>query len=410
MRAYERLVEYTKFPTASDEHSPACPSTPAQTDFAEALVREMKALGIDDAVMDENSYVYGTIPANIPDWQGTVIGFIAHMDVVDVVPWENIRPRIIEAYTGKDILLNADKNIIMSPEDYPELLKYTGKDLVVTDGTTLLGADDKAGIADILTMAEYFMSHPEVKHGTVKIAFTPDEEIGRGADLFNVPFFGADFAYTVDGGAFGEVEYETFNAASADILVTGRSIHPGAGKDKLINAARIAAELDSLLPEAMRPEHTEGREGFFHLTGLSGSEEKAEAHYILRDHDSGKLEEKKAIMRAAADFLKAKYGEETVQLTLTDAYRNMAEMVLPHRHLIDIAAEEVRALGGEPLSLPVRGGTDGSRLSFMGLPCPNLGTGGHNCHGRFEYACVQEMDLTVELLVRIAVRYAEIKK
>ena len=258
----------------------------------------------------------------------------------------------------------------MSPEDYPELLKYTGQDLVVTDGTTLLGADDKAGIADILTMAEYFMTHPEVKHGTIKIAFTPDEEIGRGADLFNVPFFGADFAYTVDGGAFGEVEYETFNAASADIVVTGRSIHPGAGKDKLINAVRIAAELDSLLPEAMRPEHTEGREGFFHLTGLSGSEEKAEAHYILRDHDSGKLEEKKAMMRAAADFLKAKYGEETVQLTLTDAYRNMAEMVLPHRHLIDIAAEEVKALGGEPMSLPVRGGTDGSRLYGPALSEP----------------------------------------
>ncbi len=408
MRAYERLLKYTRYPTASDEASENCPSTPAQTEFAKALVSEMKGLGITDAVMDENSYVYGTIPANIPNWQGKVIGFIAHMDVVDVVPWENIRPRIVENYPGGDILLNEEKQIVLSPSDYPELLNYIGKDLVVTDGTTLLGADDKAGIADILTMAEYFRDHPEVLHGTIKIGFTPDEEIGRGADHFNVPYFGADYAYTVDGGAFGEVEYETFNAASAVVTITGRSIHPGSAKNKMINAARIAAEFDRLLPEAMRPEHTEGREGFFHLTGISGSEEHAELYYILRDHDAEKLEDKKRIVREAAAWLSAKYGNGTADVRIIDSYRNMAEQVLPHRHLIDIAHEEVKALGGTPVSVPVRGGTDGSRLSFMGLPCPNLGTGGHNCHGRFEYACAEEMDLCVQLLVRIAERYGKL--
>ena len=406
MRAYERLMKYTQYPTASDEASPVCPSTPEQTDFARALVEEMKELGIADAAMDENSYVYGTIPANIPGWKGRVIGFIAHMDVVRVVPWTDIRPRIVHDYDGGDILLNAEKNIVMSPSDYPELKHYAGQDLMVTDGTTLLGADDKAGIADILTMAEYLRDHPEVKHGTIKIGFTPDEEIGRGADLFNVPFFGADYAYTVDGGAFGEVEYETFNAASAGIVVTGKSIHPGAAKNKMVNAARIAIELDRMLPQQMRPEHTEGREGFFHLTDIQGSEEQTRMHYILRDHDSDKLEEKKRIITAAVAYLNAKYGEGTVQLTLRDSYRNMVEQIRPHWHLIEIAHEEVKALGGSPISVPVRGGTDGSRLSFMGLPCPNLGTGGHNCHGRFEYAVLQEMDLTVQLLTRIAERYA----
>ncbi|MBR6322095.1 MAG: peptidase T [Lachnospiraceae bacterium] len=406
MRAYERLLKYTQYPTASDEKSESCPSTPAQLDFAEALVAEMKELGIEEVTLDENGYVYGTIPSNIPDWEGEVIGFIAHMDVVDVVPWENIRPRVVENFDGCDILLNEEKQIVLSPRDYPELLNYVGKSLVVTDGTTLLGADDKAGIADILTMAEYLQDHPEVKHGTLKIGFTPDEEIGRGADHFDVAFFGADYAYTVDGGAFGEVEYETFNAASAIIEVTGRSIHPGGAKNKMINAARIAAELDGLLPEAMRPEHTEGREGFFHLAGISGSEESAKMFYILRDHDAAKLERQKEIMQGVVSFLNVKYGEGIVALTIRDSYRNMAEQIKPHMHLVDIAHEEVKALGGTPVSIPVRGGTDGSRLSFMGLPCPNLGTGGHNCHGRFEYACIEEMDLTVQLLTRIAMRYA----
>ncbi|MBQ4289581.1 MAG: peptidase T [Clostridia bacterium] len=410
MRAYERLLEYCKYPTASDETSETCPSTPSQTVFAKALAAEMKALGIADAAVDENGYVYGTIPSNLPEPNGTVIGFIAHMDTVNCVPWEPVRPRIVKQYDGGDILLNAEKNLVLSPSEYPDLLNCQGKDLIVTDGTTLLGADDKAGVAEILTMAEILLSHPELKHGTVRIAFTPDEEIGRGADRFDVPFFGADHAYTVDGGAFGEVEYETFNAASADVAVKGRSIHPGDAKGKMINAARIAAELDWQLPEAMRPEHTEGREGFFHLTGLSGCEETAEAHYILRDHDYEKLQEKIRLMTSACAFLNAKYGEGTVTVTIRESYRNMAEKILPHRHLIDIASEEVRALGGEPVSRPVRGGTDGARLSYMGLPCPNLGTGGRNYHGRFEYACIEEMDQTVRLLVRIAQRYGTMER
>ncbi len=407
MRAYERLIRYTKYPTASDENSQSCPSTPAQLDFAKDLVEEMKGLGIANARVDEHGYVYGTIPANIEGWKGAKIGFIAHMDVVDVVPYENIKPRVVENYQGEDIILNEEQDIRLSPRVFPELRRYQGRDLLVTDGTTLLGADDKAGIAGILTMAEYFKEHPQEPHGDIQVAFTPDEEIGRGADLFDVEGFGADYAYTVDGGAFGEVEYETFNAASAKITVTGKSIHPGSAKNQMVNAARIAIELDRLLPEADRPEHTENREGFFHLNEIEGAEEKAVLKYILRDHDAGKLEEKKRILQGAVDFLNVKYGAGTVTADIQDNYRNMIEEIKPHWHLIDIACEEVKALGGTPVSVPVRGGTDGCRLSFMGLPCPNLGTGGHNGHGRLEYACLQEMDQTVELLVRIAKRYAK---
>ena len=407
MKAYERLLGYTQYPTASDENSPTCPSTPSQLVLAKDLVEEMKGLGMADARMDENGYVYGTIPANIPDWDGITIGFIAHMDVVDVVPYTDIKPRLVKDYDGGTIVLNEEKQITMGPDEYPELANYKGKTLVVTDGTTLLGADDKAGIADILTMAEYFQTHPEVLHGTIKVGFTPDEEIGRGADLFDVPGFKADFAYTIDGGAFGEVEYETFNAASAKLTFTGKSIHPGSAKNKMKHAGRIAMEFDSLLPAQMRPEYTEGREGFFHLTDMSGTEEKASLSYILRDHDLDKLAWEKKMVQAACDFINAKYGEGTVQAEIKDSYYNMVEQLKPHWHLIDIAGEEIRALGGEPVSMPVRGGTDGSRLSYMGLPCPNLGTGGHNCHGRFEYACVEEMEQCTELLVRIALRYAK---
>lgn len=409
MRAYERLLKYVQYPTASDESCPDCPSSPAQKEFAAALVQEMKELGMSDAKVDEHGYVYGTIPANIPDWNGTTIGFIAHMDVVDVVPYTNVRAKVIHDYDGKEILLHKEQKIYLSPEQFPSLLKYKGKDLVVTDGTTLLGADDKAGIADILTMAEYFQNHPEAPHGVIKIAFTPDEEIGRGADLFDVQYFGADFAYTVDGGAFGEVEYETFNAAAAVVSVTGKSIHPGSAKNQMLHAARVAMEFDRMLPEAQRPEYTENREGFYHLTDFAGAEEHAQLKYILRDHDSEKLEEKKRMLRQIAVFLNAKYGEGTVQIAVEDSYRNMIEQIRPHWHLIETACEEVRALGGEPVSVPVRGGTDGCRLSFMGLPCPNLGTGGHNGHGRLEYACVQEMDKTAELLIRIAQRYARLE-
>ncbi len=406
MRAYERLINYTKYATGSDSGNPSCPSSPEQLVFGAALVEEMKGIGIRDASMDENGYVTGTIEANIENWSGTVIGFIAHMDVVRDVPYDNIKTRIIEKYDGKDIVLNADKNIIMSPGEYDTLKLYIGSDLLVTDGTTLLGADDKAGIAEILTMAETLYRHPEIKHGRIKIGFTPDEEIGRGADLFDVKAFGAEFAYTVDGAAFGEVEYETFNAAAANITINGINIHPGSAKDKMKNALLIAMELNAMLPEKERPEHTQDYEGFYHLNEMRGNVENAHLRYILRDHDLGKLEERKKKMEEAAEKLNRKYGENTVRLELKDSYYNMAEQIKPHWHLIDTAYEAIKELGGEPVSCPVRGGTDGSRLSFMGLPCPNLGTGSHNHHGKTEYACIQAMDQCVEMLIKIAEKYS----
>lgn len=409
MRAYERLIKYTKFETASLSGSDTCPSTPSQLEFGKALVEEMKQLGIKDASMDENGYVFGTIEANIDNWSGSVIGFISHMDVVRDAPFENVKPRVVQNYDGGDIVLNTEKNIILSPKDYPSLNKYVGCDLVVTDGTTLLGADDKAGLAEIMTMAETLYQNPDIKHGTIKIGFTPDEEIGRGADLFDVKRFGADFAYTVDGAAFGEVEYETFNAASAKVIIKGFSIHTGTAKDKLVNSMLIAMEFNAMLPEKERPEHTEKYEGFFHLNSMEGVVEQTTLNYILRDHDLNKLEERKSLIEEIAKKLNSKYGEGTITLELRDQYYNMAEKIKPHWHLIDTAYEAVKELGGTPYSEPVRGGTDGSRLSFMGLPCPNLGTGSHNHHGTMEYACVQAMDQCVELLIKIAEKYGQRK-
>ena len=407
MRAYERLINYTKFETGSDSKSNTHPSTPQQLTFGLALVEEMKSLGIKDAAMDENGYVYGTIEANIENWSGTVIGFIAHMDVVDEVPFSNIKTRIIENYDGSKVIINEENNVVLDPDELPILKDYKGMDLLVTDGTTLLGADDKAGVAEILTMAEELYKHPEIKHGTIKIAFTPDEEIGKGADLFDVKRFGADFAYTVDGAAFGEIEYENFNAASVDVYVQGFSTHTGDAKDKLVNASLIAMEFQSMLPEKERPEHTEKYEGFYHLDEMEGSVDNAKLHYLLRDHDLKKLEERKAVINDIAQKLNKKYGDNTVRVEITDSYYNMIEQIKPHWHLIDIACEAIRELGGTPISEPVRGGTDGARLSFMGLPCPNLGTGSHNHHGKSEFACIQAMDKCVELLIKIAVKYAE---
>ena len=407
MKAYERLIKYTKYETASLSGSSTCPSTPEQLDFARDLVEEMKQLGITDAAMDENGYVYGTIEANIENCSGPVIGFISHMDVVRDVPYQNVKPRLVKNYDGKEILLNEEKNILLSPKEYPSLLKYIGCDLVVTDGTTLLGADDKAGLAEILTMAEVLQEHPEIKHGTIKIAFTPDEEIGRGADLFDVKRFGADFAYTVDGASFGEVEYENFNAASAKVTINGISIHTGSAKGKLINSMLIAMEFNAMLPEDQRPENTEQYEGFFHLDQIEGIVDQTKLNYIIRDHDLEKLEEKKKLMEEIACKLNEKYGKDTVELELRNQYYNMAEKIKPHWHLIETAYEAIRELGGNPISEPVRGGTDGSRLSYMGLPCPNLGTGSHNHHGKMEYACVQAMDQCVELLIKIAEKYGQ---
>lgn len=409
MRAYERLIRYTTFEAASDAHSETCPSTPEQLEFGRALVEEMKALGIADAGMDENGYVTGTIEPTIEHWTGTVIGFIAHMDIVRDVPYQKIKPRVISRYDGKDLLLNEELGITMSPVEFPTLLDYVGLGLVVTDGTTLLGADDRAGVAEILTMAEHLLSHPEIRHGRIRIGFTPDEEIGRGADRFDVAAFGADFAFTADGAAFGEVEYETFNAASCDVVILGKNIHPGAAKGKMKNAQRIGMEFHAMLPEDECPERTEGYEGFYHLTHSNGVVEQAELHYILRDHDAAKLEARKAMMRHCAERLNEKYGEGTVCCVIKDNYQNMAEKILPHAHLLEAAREAVRACGGTPVSVPVRGGTDGSRLSFMGLPCPNLGTGSHNHHGKMEYACIEKMDQCVDVLVKIAEKYGEFK-
>ena len=404
MRAYERLLKYVAYPTASDEASPASPSTPAQLELGRALVQEMKDLGIADAAMDENGYVYGTVPGNV-DKKTPVVGFIAHMDVVRDVPFENIRARVCR-YDGGELVLNQEQGIVLSPDEFPELGDYAGGDLVVTDGTTLLGADDKAGIAEIMTMAERLLGDPGIRHGDIKLGFTPDEEIGRGADRFDIPRFGADFAYTVDGAAFGEVEYENFNAASCKVSIRGKNIHPGSSKNKMKNALLIAVEFASLLPPAETPAHTELREGFYHLTGVSGTVEEAEMSYILRDHDSSVLEQRKETMRRAADFLNARYGEGTVTLTLTDGYRNMAEAMRGHMHIVETARSAVRELGAEPQSSPIRGGTDGATLTYMGLPCPNLGTGSHNHHGKLEYASVQAMDKCVDLLVKIAEAYA----
>lgn len=410
MRAYERLLKYTKYPAASDSSSQSFPSSPEQLTFGKALVEEMLAIGIEDAHMDENGYVFGTIESNIENWDGPVIGFIAHMDVVRDVPYTDIKPRIVENYDGGDIVLNSEESIVLSPMEYETLQTYRGHDLIVTDGTTLLGADNRAGIAEILTMAETLLNDPDIKHGTVKIGFTPDEEIGRGADRFDVERFGADFAYTVDGGAFGEVVYETFNAATATVTVKGRNIHPGTAKNKMLNAALIAMEFNALLPAVQRPEHTEGYGGFYHLIQMEGSVEEAKLVYLLRDHAAAQFAEQKARIKRAAEWLNQNYGEGTVTVSIVDSYKNMVEQVKQHWHLIETAYEAVREMGGTPITIPVRGGTDGARLSFLGLPCPNLGTGSHNHHSKLEYASVQAMDQCVSLLVKIAEKHGKLDR
>lgn len=409
MKAFERLIKYTTYPTASNENCADCPSSKEQLVFGEDLVKEMKELGIKDAKIDKNGYVFGTIPSNIDRTDAPVIGFIAHMDVVSDVGYSNIKTNIIKNYDGNDILLNKDLNIVMSPADYPNLKNHIGKDIIVTDGTTLLGADDKAGIAEILTMAEILNNDSSIKHGTIKIGFTPDEEIGRGADLFNVEEFGADFAYTCDGGDFGEVEYETFNASSMKVTIKGKNIHPGSAKNKMINSIIVANEFVDLLPKMARPEKTDGYQGFFHLNSINGTVEETTMTFILRDHDLNMLKAKEDYAKRVEDELNAKYEKNTVDVQIKTNYFNMKEKIMPHMHLIETAYEAIKEVGGEPVSVPVRGGTDGCRLSFMGLPCPNLGTGSGNFHGTFEYSCIQDMDKSVEALLKIAQKYAEIK-
>lgn len=405
----ERFLRYVTIDTTSDPNSDTCPSSPEkQLPFADLLVKEMKELGIADAYRDEDGYVYGTVPGNIPDYQGPVLGLIAHMDTVCDAPGADIRPRLIENYDGGDILLNEAENIWLRPTDYESLSLYKGKRLIVTDGTTLLGGDDKAGVAEIMTMAETLIQHPEIPHGPIRIGFTPDEEIGRGADRFNVADFGADFGYTLDGGPIGEVEYENFNAASATVKVTGLSIHPGSAKNKMRNALHLAIEFESMLPPTQRPEHTEGYEGFIHLTHFNGHVEEAKLSYIIRDHDKNLFEEKKVYLQRVAAYMNEKYGAGTIDLQITDSYYNMKEQVEPYPFLIDEILAIYEELAIAPHIQPIRGGTDGARLSFMGLPCPNLGTGDHNAHGRFEYVCVDSMEQSVEVLLRLSERFAKL--
>ena len=402
--AAKRLIDYTRFETPSDDANPACPSTEAQLEFAAYLEAELTALGLS-ARTDKNGYVYSRIPSNIENYSGKTVGFIAHMDLSSDAPCINTVVKVTENYDGGAISRAGGD---LSPENMPELKFYVGKTIVSTDGNTLLGADDKAGIAEIVTLCEYLLAHPEIPHGDIAIAFTPDEEIGRGADLFDVAGFGADFAYTMDGGALGEVEFETFNAAAAVVSVTGKSIHPGSAKNRMVNASRVAFEFDAMLPSLARPEHTEGYEGFFHLTDMTGCVEEAELKYILRDHDAALLEEKKALVLSAAKALNEKYGAGTVKVAIRDQYRNMAEIVTQYPEILDLARKAISALGTEPKSCPVRGGTDGATLSFMGLPCPNLGTGSHGHHGRNEFAVSEDMELAVLWMANIAAEVANI--
>lgn len=406
MTVIDRFLEYVKIDTQSDEESTTTPSTAGQHDLARLLVEQLKAMGAEEITYDESKcYIYASVPASAGCEEAPVLGFIAHMDTSSAVSGANVKPRIIDDYDGQDIVLNEEQKIVMKTADFPELLTYKGKRLIVTDGTTLLGADDKAGVAEIMSMAEYLLTHPEVSHGKIRIGFTPDEEIGAGADYFDVKLFEAAYAYTVDGDRLGSLEYENFNAAGAKVTIHGRSVHPGEAKGKMLNAILLAQEFQSMLPVAENPMYTCGYEGFYHLDSLHGTVEEAKAEYIIRDHDRDKFEQKKELFLNVGRFLNGKYGEGTFVIDMKDSYYNMREIIEQNLHLVENAKAAMQELQIEPCVVPIRGGTDGARLSFMGLPCPNLGTGGQNFHGRFEYACADDMETIVELLVRIAQKY-----
>lgn len=400
----EKFLRYVQIDTQSSETSDTFPSTEKQKNLARILYQELVDLGASDCYMHpEHAYVYAKIPATDGGTCQKTLGFIAHMDTSPDSSGTNVKPRIIENYDGKDILLNMEENIVSSPSKFPELLDYVGQSLIVTDGTTLLGADDKAGVAEIMAMTETLLTHPEIPHGPIAIAFTPDEEVGAGVDYFDVAKMGADFAYTVDGGGIGEIEYENFNAASAKVHFSGVMVHPGDAKNKMKNAAGIACEFEAALPYEEKPEYTEGYEGFYHLLHMSGETESADLTYIIRDHDKAKFEAKKAFMEQLTAEFNKKYGEGTVTLTLSDSYYNMKEKIEDgYLFLIDAAKDKMEELGIVPKVQPIRGGTDGARLSFMGLPCPNLCTGGHNYHGRYEFVCVESMRKIVDLLLKLA--------
>ena len=406
----ERFLRYVSFDTQSEESSMSTPSTDRQLDLARALLRELRDMGASNARMDEYGYVYAAIPANRPELEkAPALGFIAHMDTAPAMSGRHVKPRIVEAYDGGDIVLNRELGITMRRADFPCLGECVGQDLIVTDGTTLLGADDKAGIAEIMAMAARLLSNPGIPRGPVCIAFTPDEEIGRGADHFDVTGFGAAAAYTVDGGPIGELEYENFNAASGAVSIKGVSIHPGDAKGRMKNAILLGMEFQSLLPAAEAPMYTEGYEGFFHLDHFTGDVENARMEYIIRDHDRERFEGRKRLFQAAASYLNTKYGEGTLEASVKDSYYNMKEQIKPHMYLIEMASEAMKDAGIEPRVVPIRGGTDGARLSYMGLPCPNLSTGGYHYHGKFEYIPAQSMEKMTDVLVGIVKRAAAVQ-
>ncbi len=400
-KALERFLRYAAICTTSSYETGTHPSTGTQYEFAAMLAKELGDIGLTDITLEETGYVMATLPENTGR-QLPVIGFIAHMDTSPDMTAEKVSPRVVRNYDGGDIVVNRDLNVVLSPDEFPSLREYKGGGIVVTDGTTLLGADDKAGIAEIVTAMEHLINHPEIEHGRIRICFTPDEEIGEGADRFDVKRFGADFAYTMDGDELGSLEYENFNAASANIVINGRNIHPGSAKNKMVNSILIAMELEALLPCSEKPAHTEGYEGFYHLNDIKGSVEQTTMKYILRDHDRSKFEQKKLRIVKTAAFLNEKYGAGTVVTEIKDQYYNMKEKVTPVYHIVELAVRAMESVGVKPVIKPVRGGTDGSRLSWMGLPTPNIFTGGGNFHGKYEFLSVESMKKAAEVIVKIA--------
>lgn len=401
MTIVDRFIKYARIDTQSDENSSQTPSTQKQFNLAKEVEKEALEMGLVDVSLDNNCYLMATLPSNTTKKNVPVIGFISHFDTSPDMSGKNVNPTIIKNYDGEDIILNEDDNVILSPKDFTELLKFKGDDIIVTDGTTLLGADDKAGIAEIMDAMQYLIDHPEIEHGKIRIAFTPDEEIGRGADKFDVKKFGADWAYTMDGSEIGELEYENFNAAYAKIAIQGRNVHPGYAKDKMINALHLANELISMLPQDERPENTQGYEGFFHLISLNGTVEDSNLSYIIRDHDTEKFEERKKTLSNTVDILNKKYADR-ITLEMKDQYYNMKEKIEPVMHIVDYAHRAMEELGIKPIVKPIRGGTDGSKLSFMGLPCPNIFAGGMNFHGKYEFLPIPALEKASKVIVKIA--------
>ncbi len=402
----DRFLKYVKIDTQSNEDSQTCPSTAKQLDLAKVLRDELLAMGLKDVSLDDNCYLMATLPANT-DKKIPTIGFIAHLDTSPDMSGTNVNPQILKNYDGKDIILDKKNNVILNIKEFPELKEYAGQTLITSDGTTLLGADDKAGIAEIMTAVDYLLKHPEIKHGTIKIGFTPDEEIGRGVDKFDVAKFNAEFAYTLDGGGIGELEYENFNAAHAKVIFNGRNIHPGYAKDKMINAMIIAMEFNGMLPVNERPEFTQDYEGFYHLIKMEGTVENAGIQYIIRDHDRAKFEARKVFIQQTVDYMNKKYRENTVVLELKDQYYNMREQVEKVFHVVETARKAMEIVGIEPKVVPIRGGTDGARLSYMNLPCPNIFAGGHNFHGKYEYLPVESMVKAVDVIIKIIELYSQ---